>query len=126
MAPVLRRVRRTWHRLRVLEMVRTMGGRVALPIEQIAAICRRFGVERLDLVGSGARGTDFDPARSDLDFVVGFKAVPETASFGHYLALRDALEAATGRKIDLIEAGSIRNPYVLAAMERDRVAIHGQ
>jgi uncharacterized protein len=102
-----------------------MADRVALPTEEIVAICRRFGVQRLDLVGSGARGTDFDPATSDLDFVVSFEPVPETSSFGHYLALRDALEAATARKVDLIEAGSVRNPYVRAAMERDRVMIHG-
>ena len=101
-----------------------MGGRVALPTDEIAAICRRFGVERLDLVGSGARGTDFDLARSDLDFVVSFRPVPETASFGHYLALRDALEAATGRKVGLIEAGSVRNPYVLASMDEDGVTVH--
>jgi predicted nucleotidyltransferase len=124
MVPVLRQAERTWHRLRVLEMVRPMGGRVALPTDEIAAICRRFGVERLDLVGSGARGTDFDPAKSDLDFVVSFLPAPDRPSFGDFIELEAELAAATGRKVDLIAAGSVRNPYVRASMDRDRVTVH--
>jgi uncharacterized protein len=41
-----------------------------LPV--IAELCRRFGVRRLDLFGSTATGR-FDPARSDLDFLVEFE-----------------------------------------------------
>ena len=37
---------------------------------QIADICRRFGVRRLAVFGSAARGQDFDPGRSDVDFLV--------------------------------------------------------
>ena len=33
----------------------------------LQALCRRFGVRRLDLFGSAATGR-FDPALSDLDF----------------------------------------------------------
>ena len=35
----------------------------------LADLCRRFGVVRLDLFGS-ATGPEFDPAASDLDFIV--------------------------------------------------------
>lgn len=40
--------------------------------EAIAALCRRHGVARLEVFGSAARGEDFDPARSDADFLVEF------------------------------------------------------
>lgn len=40
--------------------------------EELAAICRRYGVARLDVFGSAARGTDFDPQTSDADFLVEF------------------------------------------------------
>jgi predicted nucleotidyltransferase len=96
---------------------------VALP-GAVAAVCRQFHVRRLELVGSGARGGDFGAA-SDLDFVVTFEAVPQAASFGHFLALRAALAAATGRRVDLIEAGSVSNPYVRDAMARDCVRVYG-
>ena len=36
----------------------------------IAAICKRFGVSRLEVFGSAARGGDFNTAGSDVDFLV--------------------------------------------------------
>jgi len=52
---------------------------VASPIdqhlEQVAALCRRAGARRLDLFGSAARD-EFDPASSDLDFLVEFDDLP--------------------------------------------------
>ena len=40
---------------------------------EIAEICRHYGVRRLYLFGSAAHGTDFDPDRSDADFLVEFE-----------------------------------------------------
>jgi len=40
--------------------------------EQIAELCRRYGVKRLELFGSATRGSDFDPERSDIDFLIEF------------------------------------------------------
>lgn len=37
---------------------------------EISKICRRFHVQRLDVFGSAARVTDFDPARSDVDLLL--------------------------------------------------------
>lgn len=39
--------------------------------EAIGELCERYGVRRLTLFGSTAKGT-FNPATSDLDFVVSF------------------------------------------------------
>lgn len=38
----------------------------------IARICQRLHIQRLEVFGSAARGTDFDPQRSDADFLVEF------------------------------------------------------
>src|SRR5437868_4983824 len=40
-------------------------------LPKLRSLCRRFHVRRLELFGSAAR-EDFDPARSDLDFLVAF------------------------------------------------------
>jgi predicted nucleotidyltransferase len=49
--------------------------------QELEDLCRRFHVRRLDLFGS-ATGNDFDPARSDLDFLVEFdRRAPEALSF---------------------------------------------
>ena len=39
--------------------------------EELFALCRIHGVRRLELFGSAARAT-FDPAKSDLDFLVDY------------------------------------------------------
>ena len=40
--------------------------------QDIDAICRRFDVRRLEVFGSAARGVDFQPDISDVDFLVEF------------------------------------------------------
>ncbi len=37
---------------------------------EVAELCRRYHVERLEVFGSAARGTDFDPQRSNVDRLV--------------------------------------------------------
>jgi predicted nucleotidyltransferase len=99
-------------------------GPVTLPLDEIGAICRRYHVARLDLVGSGARGHDFEPETSDFDFLVTFEAGHVGPSLRDYLALEAGLAALTGRRVDLISDCSVVNPYVRAAMDRDRVTVH--
>ena len=36
----------------------------------IAELCQRYRVQRLEVFGSAARGTDFVPESSDTDFLV--------------------------------------------------------
>ncbi len=87
---------------------------------EIAALCRKFHVRRLDVFGSAARG-DFDPARSDLDFVVVFDlAHAEGTKFKTYFGLKEALEAMFGRPVDLLEPGAVVNPYLKASIEESR------
>ena len=85
----------------------------------IAALCRRFHVRRLDLFGSAARGDDFDPARSDVDLLV--TSQPEHApTIWAHLALHDALAALLSRPVDLLMDGAVENPFVRAGIERSR------
>jgi uncharacterized protein len=96
---------------------------IATHREELQSLCRRFGVRRLAVFGSAARGGDFDPQRSDVDFVVTFERAD--ASLGELLALRDALAAAVGRPVDLVMDGSVRNPFILAGIERSAETIYG-
>ena len=91
---------------------------------EIAALCQRFGVRRLVVFGSAARGEDFDPQRSDVDFVVAFERA-DGASLDEFLALRDALSAAVGRPVDLVMEGSVRNPFIRAGIQRSAETVYG-
>lgn len=72
---------------------------------EIAALCRRFGVRRLAVFGSAARGAEFDPARSDVDFLVEFAAQDD--DFARFLEFKAALEALLARRVDLVERKAI-------------------
>ena len=85
--------------------------------QELEQLCRRFHVRRLDLFGSAA-SDDFNPARSDLDFLVEFE--PEASSFDVYFGLKESLEALFGRSVDLVEPSAIRNPYFKASVESSR------
>ena len=91
---------------------------------EIAALCRRFHVRRLEVFGSAASG-GFDPQRSDIDFLVEFDAHPRALSLATYFGLKEALEALLGRPVDLVEAGAVDNPYLLASIERSREPLFG-
>ena len=45
--------------------------------EAVAELCRRHGVRRLDAFGSAVRAGNFDPSRSDVDFLVEFGAAAD-------------------------------------------------
>jgi predicted nucleotidyltransferase len=90
---------------------------------EITELCRRFGVRRLDVFGSAARVTDFDPARSDVDLLVTYLPgrVPNIVG---YLALQDALTDLLGRRVDLVSEKAIVNPYVRAGVECSRQLLY--
>jgi uncharacterized protein len=88
----------------------------------IAAICQRYGIRRLEVFGSAARATDFDPDRSDADFLVEFAPGVEPG-LQTIFGAKAALEALLSRGVDLVERGAVRNPYVLDSINRHREAV---
>ena len=77
---------------------------------EIESICRRYGVRRLDIFGSAARGTDFDPDHSDADFLVEFEDDTGTASpLQRYLDLEQDLVQLLERPVDLVERHALEN-----------------
>ena len=76
---------------------------------EIAALCRRYAVRRLAVFGSAARGTDFDPATSDADFLDDFDAPGEMSALRQFFGLAEELEALLGRKVDLAERKAVED-----------------
>jgi predicted nucleotidyltransferase len=73
----------------------------------LADLCRRFGVERLEVFGSAARGVDFDPQRSDADFLATF-APAARDDLCVFQDFQTALETLLGRKVDLVERPAVQ------------------
>ena len=75
--------------------------------DRLAALCRRFGVSKLEVFGSFATG-DAD-ASSDVDVLVTF-APGESPGLG-IVELQQALEGLLGRAVDLVTRDSVeRSP----------------
>lgn len=105
-------------------MIGTMLPLVEQHRHAIAALCRRFGVRRLELFGSAASG-EFDPDTSDLDFFVEFDdAGGHRGSAARYFGLLHALEDLFGRPIDLVEPSAVRNRYFMQEARRHTAVVY--
>lgn len=92
--------------------------------DAIDALCRRFGVARLQLFGSAALGA-FRPGASDYDFLVELDPAATGSRAGRLIGLAEELEALLGARVDLVNPRYVRNPYFAAAIERSRVPLYG-
>lgn len=86
---------------------------------EVVALCRRFGVRRLDVFGS-ATSDEFDPASSDIDFLVEIEPPEGTNRFDAFFGLKEGLEALLGRPVDLVDPSALSNPYFAAMVEGTR------
>ena len=94
-------------------------------LDDIAALCRRYGVRRLDLFGSAATGA-FDPETSDLDFVATFADTPAPNYGERYLDFADALEALFDRPLDVLNENMIGGPYFRQAVDATRQPVYDE
>jgi len=72
--------------------------------EQENTIKQKFGVQRIGVFGSFARGEETD--KSDIDVLVDF--VPGKKTFDNFMDLKYFLEELFGRKVDLVTVQALR------------------
>lgn len=90
---------------------------------ELEALCRQFGIRRLDLFGSAASGGD-GLETHDLDFLVDLGDLPPKEYAEAYFALREALEQLFTRPVDLVTAPSVRNPFFKQRLEQTRSMLY--
>ena len=78
---------------------------------ELVDLCRKYRVRRLDVFGSAARG-DFNEHSSDVNLLVEFDDMPHADRADAYLGFLMAVEALLRRRVDLVELGAVRNPYL--------------
>ncbi|MGB3683325.1 MAG: nucleotidyltransferase domain-containing protein [Rubrobacteraceae bacterium] len=89
---------------------------------ELRALCERYRVERLALFGSALR-EDFDSGSSDLDFSVKFLPMTPREHAESYFGLLEEFEDLFARRVDLVEIGAVRNPYLKREIEDAGVVI---
>src|SRR3954447_3156323 len=95
--------------------------------DALGALCRRFGVARLEVFGSAAHGTGFDGSHSDADFLVTFKDSARN-DLALFTELKEALERLLDRPVDLVEREAVeasRNFIRRRTILREAETIYG-
>lgn len=89
---------------------------------EIAELCRRLGVRRLELFGSGTRGSDRRP--NDLDFIVDLGDLPPREYAHVYFQLLEHLEKLLELPVDLVTPANLENPYFRQRVEQEKTLLY--
>jgi uncharacterized protein len=87
------------------DMIQT---KIGIPMDKIIAFCQKWKIKEFSLFGSVLRD-DFRPD-SDVDVMVSFE---ERAGWdlSDWVDMIEELKVIFGRDVDLVEKGTIRNPF---------------
>ncbi len=77
--------------------------------KEIAELCEQYGVRRLSVFGSAAKGT-FDPATSDIDFVVDLGKYDERVA-RRFMRFIVALEDLLGHSVHVTTSRSVQSEW---------------
>ena len=94
---------------------------LTVPREEIAAFCRRWRIVEFALFGSAVR-PDFGPD-SDVDVLVRFETDTGWSLFD-LVTMQDELQGLFGRKVHLVEAEGLRNPFRRDEILRTREVVY--
>ena len=92
-------------------------------IKNIVSLCKRYKVNKFFVFGSVL--TDRFNDDSDIDLVVDFKKDEVEDYFDNYFDFKYSLQDLFGRKVDLVEEQSIKNPYFRKSVDSTKRLIYG-
>lgn len=98
-----------------------MKSKISIPIKNLNSFCRKHQIRELSLFGSAVRN-GLRPG-SDVDILVSF--LPQAnPTFVELDELRSSLEKIFGRKVDLVEAEAIQNPFRRYSIFKNRKKLY--
>ena len=89
-------------------------------INRINGLFSREYIEKAWIFGSFSRNEEDE--NSDVDILVKFSESKKITLF-YYLKIKNELEKITGKKIDLIEEGQLKE-FALSGFEKDKILIY--
>jgi hypothetical protein len=93
-------------------------------LEEIAAACEQYGIERLFVFGSALR-EDFRPGESDIDLLVEFGPLEITKRFHVFLDAREAFRNIFQSDVDLVMKGAVKNKVIASEIDRTKKLVYG-
>ena len=92
-------------------------------ITELNLICKQYGVKSLFVFGSVASNTG--NADSDIDLLVDFNTTDPLTYADNYFGLKFRLHDLLKRKIDLLEARALKNPFLKQEIDSTKVLVYG-
>jgi predicted nucleotidyltransferase len=92
-------------------------------LAKLKNLCVDYHVDKMYLFGS-ALNSSFT-AQSDIDFLVRFKQMDLSKYFQNYMELKKNLESLFGRKVDLLEEQTLKNPILIKSINESKELIYG-
>ncbi len=89
---------------------------------EIQKLCKAHHVMSLHVFGS-ILGKNFGP-HSDVDFLVVFDRSHGQSAFAQFFDFNEALELLLGRKVDLVSARAIHNPFFQQEIDATKQSIY--
>jgi predicted nucleotidyltransferase len=93
-------------------------------LQDIAAICKRYGIQRLFVFGSALR-EDFNPGESDIDLLAEFGPLDITRRFHVFLDAREAFKTIFQADVDLVMEGAVKNQIIANEINRTKKLVYG-
>lgn len=91
-------------------------------LPQIKKLLQHYGVEHAYLFRSAARGEMTED--SDVDFIIKFPDTMDYVTYAdNYFAPADALEMLIKKPVDLVTEKTLKNPYLIQNINRQKVQI---
>lgn len=82
-----------------------------------------YNVEKMYLFGS-VLNSNFNN-ESDIDILVKFKSIELSKYFDNYMDFKENLEKLFGRKVDIVEEQTLRNPILINSINKSKELIYG-
>lgn len=90
---------------------------------QIDEACRNHQVKTMYVFGSAL--SDAMNENSDVDLLVRFKPFDLALYFENYMSLKETLKKVFNREVDLLEEQTLKNPFLIRSIERNKELIYG-
>ena len=91
--------------------------------DEIAALCRKYGVLRLYVFGS-VPGEEFRPGDSDVDMLVEFGSMDGHTKAHAYFDMLDELRGLLDTDVNLVMAGAVKNRFIARDIERTKQMLY--
>ncbi len=89
----------------------------------IPEVCKRYRIAYVDAYGSIARNEQGE--NSDIDLIIELEEPRRESISKRFFGFIHALEDHYGQQVDVLTEKSLKNPYLIRSIEKDRVRIYG-